>query len=150
MKLKITLLLTMAILSVNSIVFGQSAKKVNSFPEDYVGKTITFNNTRYLPSLKEWWGYYTVEIDIAAELYYEHEWGFEMFDKIIGVVDKEIAKQMINKDIGGYNSLYYGSVTGKVIKSDEIVGSDYIFLITKIVNHHRNEPQNVTDQFEKK
>jgi len=150
MKIKITFLLTMTILSVNSLLFGQSAKKVNSFPEDYVEKTITFNNTRYKPILTEFGGYYTVQIDIAASIYDEREWGFQIPDHIIGVVDKEIAKQMINKDIGGYKFFYYGSVTGKVIKSDNKMWLGYWFIITKIINYPPDEPQNIIDQFEKK
>jgi hypothetical protein len=100
--------------------------------------------------LKEFDGYYTVQIDISSSIYKEREWGFKTFSKVIGAVEKEIAKQMINKDIGGYNTYYYGAVTGKVIKSDKIFGSDYIFVITKIINHPPNEPESIINQFEKK
>ena len=144
---KVFVLLVLVFLC-NSNMYSQTAKKVNSFPEDYLEKTITFSNTRYWPILFEFDGYYTIQIDISSSIYEEREWGFKTFNKIIGVVKKNIAKQMISKDIGGYNSYYYGTVTGKVIKSDKIFGSDYLFVINKVINHPPNEPESVIDQFE--
>ena len=53
--------------------------------------------------------------------------------KIMGVVQKKITRQLVNKDMSGYVHNYYGTVTGKVIKAD-IYGSEYFFLISKIVH----------------
>ncbi len=115
---------------------GQTTKSVNSFPEDYSGKTITFSDIKILPMLNEIHGYYSVRIDLGKSPYDDDEWVFGAFDKIYGVVQKEIAKQMINNEIGGSSqNLYYGTITGKVIKSDVIFGFDYLFVISKINIH---------------
>ena len=127
----------------------QTTKKVHTFPEEYVGRTITFKNIRYWPILVEFGGYYTVQIDISSSVYTEAEWGFQTLNKIIGVVGKDIAKQMINKEIGGYNMHYYGTVTGTIMKSDKVFGSHYIFLMTKLVNHPPDEPNDVIEIFQK-
>src|SRR5690606_2546171 len=101
-------------------------KKVNTFPEEYVGNKITFKNIKYWPTLKSFDNYYTVQLGLVNE---EEVWCFQTLDDIIGVVKKKIAKQMIEEDIGGYDKYYYGTVEGTVVESDEIFGSDYIFII---------------------
>ena len=146
--MKKTVLCFLLILFSVLTTYSQTPKQVNSFPEEYNGKTITFKNIRYWPILDEYQGYYRVEIDVAPSINDEREWGFEPLNKIKGVVGKDIAKQMINKEIGGYNKFYYGTVTGTVIKNDKISGSAYLFLITKIINHPPDEPNNVVDVFQ--
>lgn len=130
-----------------STVQAQVPKKINAFPEDYVGKTLTFKNTAFWPRLHELSGYYEVQINVSDDLNAD-EWGFGSMDKIYGAVTKPLAKKMINANFGGDNTqFYYGTVTGKVIKSSKVFGSDYIFLITKIVNHPIDEPNNIVHVF---
>jgi hypothetical protein len=132
----------------SSYVKSQTQKAVNTFPEDYVGKTITFKDTRFWPILEEREGYYVVQIDVAKSLLYDQEWGFGLMQKIVGVVKKDIAKQMINIDIGGYDNYYYGTLKGKVIKNDAIWPSKFMFVISKIINHPPSEPNNIIHKFE--
>jgi hypothetical protein len=146
--MKRKLLPILILLLINTTINAQTAKNVHTFPEDYIGKTITYENIRYWPVLKEFNGYYTVQIDIAASLIEEREWGFQTMNKVIGVVEKNIAKQMINKEIGGYKSFYYGTIVGSVIKSNKIFGSEYLFVVTKIINYPPHEPESVIEQFE--
>lgn len=132
--------------------YCQTPKKVNTFPEDYVGKTISFRDIKYWPLLVEYNGYYTVQIDVSNSSWeneVEREWGFKVLNQIIGVVGKDIAKQMINKDVGGYNHLYFGAVTGTVVKSDLIFGSHYMFIIPKIINYSPSDPNLIIDVFQK-
>jgi len=149
MKTKKTLLFLIILFTVIPVK-AQTPKQVHSFPEEYIGKTITFKNIRYWPILDEYQGLYRVEIDIAASLEEEREWGFEPLSKIKGVVSKDIAKQMIDKGVGGYNNIYYGTITGTVIKNDQILGSPYYFQITKIINHPPYEPNNAIEIFQQK
>jgi hypothetical protein len=128
---------------------SQTPKQVNAFPEEYIGKSITFKNIRYWPILDEYQGYYSVQIDVASSLNNDREWGFASLHKIKGVVEKDIAKQMINKAIGGYNKFYYGTVTGIVIKNDKVSSSAFLFVITKIINHPPDEPNSVVNVFQK-
>lgn len=132
------------------ISVGQTPKKVNMFPEEYNGKIITFKNIWFWPILTEYNGYYTVQLDIsdAIGISDNMEIGFKVFSKITGAVRKDIAKQMINKDIGGYNSWYYGTVKGVVVKSSKMGYSEYIFLITKIIIHKRNDYDNPLEIFQ--
>ena len=154
--MKKTTLILCTILFFTLTAIGQTPKKVHTFPEEYVGKIITFKNIRYWPILEEFSGYYTVQIDLSTpetilnlSVYNETEWGFKLLNKIVGVVEKDIARLMINKEVGGYNTFYYGTITGTVIKSDKIFGSDYLFVITKIINHLPFKPDNVIDVFKK-
>jgi hypothetical protein len=111
-------------------------KKVNSFPEEYIGNKIIFKNIKYWPTLVSFSNYYTVQLGLISE---DGQWCFQTLDKIIGVVGKKIAKQMIDEGIGGYGKFYYGTVEGEVIKSGEIFGSHYIFIVTKIINHYPDD-----------
>jgi hypothetical protein len=131
-------------------ITGQTPKKVNMFPEEYNGKLITFKNIWLWPILNEFNGYYTVQLDIsdAIEISDNMEIGFKVFNKIAGAVRKDIAKQMINKDIGGYNSWYYGTVQGTVLKSNKMYYSEYILLITKIIIHKRDDFDNPIEIFQ--
>ena len=54
-----------------------------------------------------------------------------ILDKVRGAVNKDLAKKLINEDIGGSGKYYFGSITGKVIPSSAY-GSQYYFLINKI------------------
>jgi len=148
MKKKSTLSIIIFLFSTLTLI-GQTPKKVNMFPEEYNGKTITFKNIWLWPILKEYNGYYTVQLDIsdAIEISEDMEIGFKVFNKITGAVRKDIAKQMINKDIGGYNNWYYGTVKGTVVKSSKIGYSEYIFLITKIIIHRRDDFDNPIEIF---
>lgn len=130
--MKKTFLLIIVILSFGLIQksIGQTMKQLRQFPEEYVGKIITFSDIRFWPILHEVSNYYTVELNIAT--YPDEEWGFSNGTKIVCVVGKEIAKKMINEDIGGYNTNYYGAVTGTVIKSDKIFLAKYIFELKKV------------------
>lgn len=130
-----------------SLSNAQTPKKVSSFPEDYIGKTITFRNIAFWPKLHELSGYYEVLINVSDDPNGD-EWRFGSLAKIYGAVGKNLAKKMINANFGGGNTqYYYGTVTGKIIKSSKVFGSDYIFLITKLVNHPIDEPQNVVHVF---
>ncbi|WDF55263.1 hypothetical protein [Mucilaginibacter sp. KACC 22063] len=125
---------------------AQTPKKVNQFPEDYLGKTVTFKNVAFWPRLHELNGYYEVLINTSDDVDGD-TWGFGSLDKIYGAVMKPLAKKMISANFGGKTTqYYYGSVTGRIIKS-KVFGSDYIFLITKIVNHPINEPNNIVHFF---
>ena len=55
--------------------------------------------------------------------------------KIMGVVKKKIAKQLVDNNMSGHENNYYGTLTGKVIKAD-IFGSEYFFVISKINYHY--------------
>ncbi len=135
---------------INSLL-GQTPKELNAFPEEFVGKSITFKNIWYWPILKEYAGYYTVQLDIsnALDVSDRMELGFTTLCKSMGVVEKDIAKQMIKKEIGGYNQMYYGTVTGTMIKSNKILGTGYLFVLSKIINHHRNNFNSPINVFEK-
>lgn len=133
-------------LSFTAFSYAQTPKQVSTFPESYVGKTITFKNIAYLPSLHESEGLYLVGIDIANRNP-EAEFGFGSLDKITAAVPKSIAKQMIDKDISGYGTLYYGSVTGTVVKRSLSWTSKYVFLISKIVNHRLYEDDKPIETF---
>lgn len=141
-----SLFLFSVLLLVTTVAFTQTPKKVNAFPEDYIGKTITFKNIAFFPTLHELGGYYSVNINISDNPDSE-QWGFDSLNKIYGAVGKVIAKQIINSNGGGYDQYLYGTVTGKVIKSSKVFGSSYVFLITKIINHPIDEPQNVIHIF---
>jgi hypothetical protein len=145
MKLKLSLLILILFI-VSPFAFTQTPKRVNTFPEDYVGKTITFRNIAFWPTLHELGGYYSVNINISDDPDSE-QWGFDSLNKIYGGVGKAIAKQIINSNGGGYDQYLYGTVVGKVIKTSKVFGSKYVFLITKIINHPVNEPQNVVHVF---
>jgi hypothetical protein len=123
---------------------SQTPKQVQLFPQEYLGKTITFKNIAYMPTLTEMKGMYLVGIDIEGEG--AEEFGFGSLDKITGAVGASIAKQMSKKGYGGYSKFYYGSVTGKVVKKSLSFGSNYVFVISKIVNHwlgEENKPKEV-------
>ncbi|MEO8399834.1 MAG: hypothetical protein ABI550_08490 [Ignavibacteriaceae bacterium] len=121
-------------------------RDVNNFPEDYVDQMLVFKNIRYWPTLQKMADYYTIQIDIANSGQ-EREWGFVTMSTIIGVVEKDIAKKMSKDEVGGYNKFYFGTITGRVIKSKEIFGSDYIFIITKIINHPQDDPSDVRAEY---
>lgn len=144
--MKKIIILTLLLISATGLS-AQTPMKVNVFPEDYIGKTITFTNTAFWPRLHELNGYYEVLINVSDGLDGD-EWGFGSLDKIYGAVNKALAKKMLSAGFGGENTqYYYGTVTGRVIKSSKAFGSDYIFLITKIVNHPIEQPDSVIHVF---
>lgn len=149
MKAKFFLFSTLLFINTVVSIYAQTPKQVNSFPEDYIGKTIIFKNIAYWPILKEDNGYYSVCISISNSYGELSSWGFQRLDKIIGVVEKGIAKQMINQNLGGYADYYFGTVTGTVVKSKQVFGSDYLFIISKILTHHLNQEYNISQTFSK-
>lgn len=139
---------TVVLLSL-SLAHAQTPRKVNAFPEEYVGKTITFHNIAFWPTLFELSGYYNVEIDVSGEPD-DPSWSFGSNNKIFGAVTKSIAHQIISSNNGGYKQYLFGTVTGKVIRSSKVFNAEYIFLITRIVNHPIDEPQNVVHVYSSK
>jgi hypothetical protein len=145
MKLKFSSVL-IAFLSFSTVTYSQTPQAVRSFPEDYVGKTITFKNVAFWPTLHESGGYYNIQIAVSARGE-EYDFGFASLDRVYGCVLKPIAKQIIKSNLGGYQSYLYGTVTGRIYRTSKVFGSKYIFLITKIINHPLYEPENVVHTF---
>ena len=140
--LKPSLLFVSILILCFDVLVAQTPKKVNTFPEDFVGKTITFDNLQLWPILVEFSGYYTVQIDLAGPNHTDSEWGFKTLNKVIGVVGKGIAQELISDNVGGYNHSYFGAVKGIIIKSNKIFGSAYIFEITELRIYPPGEPNN--------
>lgn len=143
---KSILLISVLLITLN--IKAQTPKQVQNFPQDYVGKTITFKNVAYMPTLKKFKDMYLIGIDIEGEG--NEEFGFGSLDGITGAVGSNIARQMSKKGYGGYTKFYYGSVTGKVVKKSLSFGSDYVFVITKIVNHWLGQPNKPIETFNDK
>lgn len=132
--------------------FAQSSvdiKDVANFPEDYVGKTITFKNIYWWPQLYDIKDkvseitYYRIDINVSGDPN-RTEWKFGSMQKIAGVVTKPIAKKLTADGKSGLKSFYLGDVTGKVIKAN-FFGNDYFFVITKIVS--KDNAGNITTTY---
>ncbi len=120
--------------------FGQETtlKEIANFPEDYLGKTFTFKNIWWYPTLVQIENkldgqtYYQIMLDISGVGNKEFELG--AMSKIMGVTTKSIAKQLTTDAKSGYDYHYFGDVTGKVVKT-KTFGSDYLFVLIDIVHH---------------
>ena len=114
-------------------------KEISNFPEDYIGKTFTFKNIWWYPTLVKKENkldgqlYYQVMLDISGNG--SKEFAFGAMENIMAVTIKPIARQLTTDNKSGYNYNYYGDIKAKVIKTDTF-GSDYLFVITEIVHHY--------------
>ncbi|MBU0475427.1 MAG: hypothetical protein KKF62_14865 [Bacteroidetes bacterium] len=124
------------------IVFCQSSitvNKLSTFPEDYINKEISFKDIWWYPTLASYKNdidgktYYQVMLQISASNEEKH-FGMGGMDKIMGVVNKNIAMELTNDNKNGYVYNYLGDVFGKVIKT-KTFGSEYFFVIKKIIHH---------------
>jgi len=129
------------IASLSAIGQKVSVKELSTFPEDYLGKTITFKNVWWYPTLSnkknnlDGITYYQVQLGVTDK--YGNLTSFEMggMAKIQSVVKKSFAKKLTTDGKNGYEKNYFGDVTGKVIKA-KTFSSSYFFLISKIVYHN--------------
>ena len=138
------IILVILIMIIYIPLFSQtpSVRQLVSFPEEYLGKTITFKNIYWWPVLESHKDntskiiYYQIKLNVSEETEEQH-YVMGAMNKIMGVVLKKIAKQLVNNNMSGYYNSYYGTVTGKVIRTD-IYGSEYLFVISKIVYQYQS------------
>ena len=124
---------------------GQEAtlKQIANFPEDYVGKTFTFKNIWWYPTLVaienklDGQTYYQMMLDISGNG--NKEFAMGGMSTIMGVTTKTIAKKLTTDNKSGYDYHYFGDIKGKVIKT-KTFGSKYLFVISEII-HHEPEPE---------
>lgn len=110
-----------------------TVKQLAAFPEDYLSQVITFPRIRWYPTLSDNKdGTYDVLLD-QDESVDGGDFAMGSLKKIQSVVSKDICKQLINDDLGGFKMYYWGAVTGKVIKVEKFI-ADYYFQITKITS----------------
>jgi hypothetical protein len=133
------LLLPILFLILSNIGFAQDCDKliqmVGTFPEDYVGQTLTFDKVYGWFRLekqstdKSSGGLYKVTIcnsnsDCFSKL------GI-LCNKIIPVVNKKLAQQLVEKDLSSDDLKYICRLTAKVI-GKKMRNFDYMLLISKI------------------
>jgi len=113
--------------------------QVSRFPERYLGHEITFRNIWWYPSLApvtdnstntEYFGVYP-NVSQVGGIDFQ---GMGALGKTRGVVPGRIAEQLVLHGIGGYEMNYFGTITGRLIRA-EAFGSEYFFVIHKIVHH---------------
>lgn len=134
---------TILIFFITTLINSQTlitTKELSSFPEDYLNKEISFSDIRWYPTLVGYKNeidgktYYQVMLQISSQNEELH-FGMGGMDKIMGVVNKTIARKLTNDDKNGYEHNYFGDVYGKVIKT-KTFGSEFFFVIKKIIYHN--------------
>ena len=134
----ITLILTTFIFLVGYASAQEGDKqiaKVGTFPENYVGQTLTFGKTwvwfrlSARPSSDKSSDYYRIEICSSSNDCYT-KLGLGNKD-IVAVVDKSMAAKLIDADLSSENIEYIARVTGTV-KKKLLFCCKYGYLINKI------------------
>jgi hypothetical protein len=141
---KLYLVAVMVLISASSFCQSNqpSVYELVNFPEDHKGETITYNNIWWFPTLSAIEDkndniiYYQFQLDRSWKKE-EKDFGMGRMDNIMGAVTKEIARQLTTDGRSGWSDCYYGDVTGHV-KEVEKYGSNYLFVITRIVYHYNN------------
>lgn len=117
-----------------------SVLQLTRFPEDFLGKTVTFKNIWWYPVLhnvrdtKTRIEYFSIQLDVSEG---DGDRSFSStgaMSKVGSVVGRKIAKQLAADHKGGYEYNYLGDIAGYIVKAHTF-GNEYFFVITKIVHH---------------
>ena len=138
MKQLLNILTAIVIMTLS--IEAQTLKELSLFPEDYLGKTITFTNGLWYPTLidkknqLDGINYYQIALGNADENGNLISIELASMSKIQGVVKKSFAKKLTADGKSGEDYYYWGSITGKVVKA-KMYRCDYFFIISKIESY---------------